>query len=103
MRVRKIVRRTSGESAATDGRNPVNVRLGQLMKERRKHVGLSRKGLATMLDLTKADIRKYEAGKIPFGADMLAVLRVALKISVAHFTDQITGLVRSRGVEEWQR
>jgi ribosome-binding protein aMBF1 (putative translation factor) len=102
MRVRKVVRRIAGESAA-EGRNPVDVRLGQLMKERRKRVGLSRKGLAAQLDMTKADIRKYETGKIHFGVDMLAVLRVALKISVAHFTDQITALVRSRGVARYDR
>ena len=98
MRVRKVVHRTAGAYVTADGRNPVDVRLGQLMREGRKQVGLSREGLAAQLDMTKVDIRKYENGKIPFGADMLTALRIALKISVAYFTDQITALVRSRGI-----
>jgi transcriptional regulator with XRE-family HTH domain len=96
--MRRVVRRIAGESATVDGREPVDVRLGQLMNERRKQIGLSRQGLAAQLDMTKADIRKYEKGETPFGADMLVVLHIALKVKIQFFTDQVTNLVRSRGV-----
>ncbi len=49
MRVRKAVHRKAGTSVEIAGPNPVDVRLGQLMRERRKYIGLSRKGLAAQL------------------------------------------------------
>ena len=103
MRFRKVVRPTAGANVTADGRNPVNIRLGELMKQRRKHLGLTRKGLAAQLAMTKGDIRNYENGEIPFGADMLVVLPIALKVRVPFFTDQIASLVRSRGVARYGR
>jgi len=98
MRVRKVVHRTAGAFVTANDRNPVDVRLGELMKQRRKHLGLTRKGLAAQLAMTKADIRKYEAGDIRFGADMLAVLPIALKVRVPFFIDPISAMVRKDGV-----
>ncbi len=98
MRVRKVVHRASGAFVAADDRNPVDIRLGELMKARRKHLGLTRRGLAAQLAMTKAEIRKYEGGDIRFGADMLAVLPIALKVRVPFFIDPITGMVRKAGV-----
>jgi transcriptional regulator with XRE-family HTH domain len=64
-----------------NGRHPVDIRLGELMRQRRKHLGLTKSGLAAQLALTKDDIRKYERGEIPFRADMLAVLPIALSVN----------------------
>jgi transcriptional regulator with XRE-family HTH domain len=98
MRFRKVVRPTAGANVTADGRNPVNVRLGELMKQRRKHLGLTRQGLADQLAMTKGDIRQYERGQIAFGADMLAVLPIALKVRVPFFVDPIAAMVRRAGV-----
>jgi transcriptional regulator with XRE-family HTH domain len=98
MRVRKVVHRTAGACVTIAGRNPVDIRLGELMKQRRKHLGLTKSGLAAQLALTKDDIRKYERGEIPFRADMLAVLPIALRVRVPFFIDPISGMVRKGGV-----
>lgn len=98
MRNRKVVRPTSGACLTIGGRNPVDIRLGELMKQRRKHIGLTRTGLASRLALSKDDIRKYERGEIPFRADMLVVLPIALRVRLPFFTDTISGMVRRTGV-----
>jgi hypothetical protein len=48
--------------------------------------------------MTTADIRKYESGDVRFGADMLAVLPIALKVRVPFFIDPISAMVRKGGV-----
>ncbi|MFT4075709.1 MAG: helix-turn-helix transcriptional regulator [Asticcacaulis sp.] len=98
MRIRRVVRPTAGACIVKNDRNPVDIRLGELMKQRRKHLGLTKTGLAAQLALTKDDIRKYERGDVPFRADMLAVLPIALKVRVPFFTDPISGMVRKGGV-----
>jgi transcriptional regulator with XRE-family HTH domain len=98
MRNRKVVRPTAGVNATAGDRNAVSIRLGKLMKERRKHLGLTRQGLADQLAMTKDDIRRYERGQVVFGADMLAVLPIALKVRVPFFIDPIAGMVRRTGV-----
>jgi transcriptional regulator with XRE-family HTH domain len=98
MRIRKVVRPTAGACIPETNRNPVDLCLGELMKQRRKHLGFTRSGLAAQLAMTKSDIRKYERGEIPFGADMLAVLPIALKVRTPFFTDPISRLVRRSGV-----
>ena len=98
MRVRKVVHRPAGACVTIAGRNAVDIRLGELMKQRRKHLGLTKSGLAAQLALTKDDIRKYERGEIPFRADMLAVLPIALRVRVPFFIDPISGMVRKGGV-----
>lgn len=102
MRIRTVVRRPTGVTVTTDSRNPVDVRLGELMKQRRKHLGLTKAGLAAQLALTKDDIRQYERGEIRFGADMLAVLPIALKVRVPFFIDPIMALVRKGGVVRYR-
>lgn len=98
MRIRSVVRPTAGACVMINGRHPVDVRLGELMKQRRKHLGLTKSGLAAQLALTKDDIRKFERGEIPFRADMLAVLPIALRVRVPFFIDPISGMVRKGGV-----
>ncbi|CAL4868540.1 hypothetical protein MMA231_02822 [Asticcacaulis sp. MM231] len=98
MRIRNVVRPTAGACVIINGRNAVDIRLGELMKQRRKHLGLTKSGLAAQLALTKDDIRKYERGEIPFRADMLAVLPIALRVRVPFFIDPISGMVRKGGV-----
>ncbi|CAL4868185.1 hypothetical protein MMA231_02460 [Asticcacaulis sp. MM231] len=98
MRIRNVVRPTAGACVEINGRSTVDIRLGELMKQRRKHLGLTKSGLAAQLALTKDDIRKYERGEIPFRADMLAVLPIALRVRVPFFIDPISGMVRKGGV-----
>lgn len=95
--MRKSVRRDAG-SISSHSRDPVNVRLGTLMRERRRYVGLSREGLATQLGLTKSEIKQYEAGQLHFGMDLVALLRIALKVRIGFFADPITPMVRKLGV-----
>ena len=98
MRNHRVVRPTAGACVFNNQLNPVDIRLGELMKQRRKHLGLTKTGLAAQLNLTKDDIRKYERGEIAFRADMLAVLPIALRVRVPFFIDPISGMVRKGGV-----
>lgn len=95
--MRKTVRRDAG-SISSKSPHPVDARLGALMRQRRRHVGLSRKGLASQLGLTRHEIRQYETGHLHFGMDMVALLRIALKVRIGFFADPITPMVRKLGV-----
>jgi ribosome-binding protein aMBF1 (putative translation factor) len=101
--MRRAVRRPTGADAGNSNSNIVNERLGEIMRERRRQIGLSRQGLADQLAMTKADIRRYEKGRIPFGADMLVAMRIALKVRMGFLTDPITSLVRRTGVSRHVR
>lgn len=103
MRMRRAVRRPTGVDATNSNSNVVNERLGEIMRERRRQIGLSRQGLADQLAMTKADIRRYEKGLIPFGADMLVAMRIALMVRMGFLTDPITSLVRKTGVSRHVR
>jgi len=103
MRMRRAVRRPTGADAGICNSNIVNERLGEIMRERRKQIGLSRQGLADELAMKKGDIRRYEKGLIPFGADMLVAIRIALKVRMGFLTDPITSLVRKTGVSRHVR
>ncbi len=100
--MRKTVRRDTG-SISTNDRSPVDTLLGKLMRERREYVGFSRKGLAKRLGLTKREIKQYEAGKIYFGVDIIALLRLALKVRVGFFVDPISPIVRKSGVARYAK
>ena len=95
--MRKTVRRIAG-SVSSSTPDPVDARLGALMRQRRRYVGLSREGLASHLGLTKREIKRYEAGHLHFGMDMVALLRIALKVRIGFFADPITPIVRKLGV-----
>jgi transcriptional regulator with XRE-family HTH domain len=96
--MRKTVRRDTG-SISTNDRSPVDTILGKLMRERREYVGFSRKGLARKLGLTKRAIKQYEDGDIYFGMDVIALLRLALKVRVGYFADPISPVARKVGVQ----
>ncbi|CAM3276370.1 helix-turn-helix domain-containing protein [Asticcacaulis taihuensis] len=100
--MRKTVRRDAG-SISSNVPNPVDARLGALMRDRRRHVGLSRKGLAAQLGLSGREVRQYEAGHLHFGMDMVALLRIALRVRIGFFADPITPLVRKMGVARHAR
>lgn len=95
--MRKTTCRQDGYSSK-DPRNPADVLLGQLMRDRRQYIGLSRKGVAAQLGLTKQDIRAYEDGRRHFGADVLTLLRIVLKVKIGFFIDPLTPIVRKQGV-----
>lgn len=103
MRMRRAVRRPTGADAGIHNSNIVNERLGEIMRERRKQIGLSRQGLANQLAMNKGDIRRYEKGLIPFGADMLVAMRIALKVRMGFLSAPITSLFRKTGVSRHVR
>lgn len=91
------VRRVAGSISQSD-QITVDATRGKLMRQRRKYIGLSRKGLAKNLGLTRRDIKQYERGKIHFGVDMVVLLRLALKVRIGFFADPITPIARKAGV-----
>src|SRR5690242_10207480 len=95
--MRKTVCRPAGSISLND-KSPADVLLGKLMRERRKRIGFSRKGLGAQLGLSKDEIRRYEAGELHFGMDMVALLRLALKVRIGFFADPISPIVRKVGV-----
>lgn len=96
--MRKTFCQQAGHSSS-DPRNPADVLLGQLMRERRRFVGFSRKGLAAQLGLSKKDVKAYENGQRHFGADIVALLRIILKVKIGFFIDPLTPVVRKQGVK----
>jgi transcriptional regulator with XRE-family HTH domain len=95
--MRKTVRRNTGSTSNSDTR-PADALLGKLMRERRRFVGFSRKGLAAALGMSKKDVGRYEAGRLYFGLDMVTLLRLALKVRIGFFADPVTPIARKVGV-----
>lgn len=100
--MRNTVRRTAGSVPPTD-QITADVVLGRLMRDRRKCVGLSRKGLAKLIGITKQEIKDYEHGRLHFGLDVVILLRLALKVRIGFFSDPVTPIARKLGIVRDER
>ena len=65
--------------------NPVDIYVGEKLKERRKLLGLSQTELADMLALSFQQIQKYEKGKNRISASRLVDLSNVLEVSISYF------------------
>lgn len=77
---------------------PVDVHVGQRLRQRRTLLGLSQEKLGEAVGLTFQQIQKYERGANRIGASRLFQLGQVLDVSVAYFFEEMPGeVVKTRG------
>lgn len=72
--------------------NPVDVHVGQRLRQRRVLVGLSQEKLARMVGITFQQVQKYERGANRIVASRLYQLAKVLDVPVSYFFDEISAL-----------
>lgn len=74
--------------------------IGQLIKFRRKEIGLTQQDLADVLGITYQQVQKYESGQNRIRASMLVKIADVLKVDLMYFYsdfEQKDGLTSSVG------
>ena len=71
--------------------NPIDVHVGQRLRQRRVLLGLSQEKLADAAGVSFQMIQKYEKGSCRVGASRLMVIARALDCPVAFFFDDFSG------------
>ena len=74
---------------AGSGPNPIDVRVGRRLKERRARVGMSQERLGELLGVTYQQVQKYERGANRIGASRLFDLSRVLDVPVSFFFDDM--------------
>ena len=83
--------------------HPTDVRVGQLLRERRMLLGMSQEQLGGMLGVTYQQVQKYERGTNRMGSSRLQDLCRVLSVPVSYFFDgppQMHGLSEDRAAFE---
>lgn len=77
---------------------PVDVHVGQRLRQRRTLLGMSQEKLGEAVNLTFQQIQKYERGANRIGASRLFQLGQVLDVSVSYFFEDMPGEVtKTRG------
>ena len=88
---RKISRRrVAGE------RDPVDVHVGNKMRQRRTMIGLSQTKLGEAVGLTFQQIQKYETGANRMGGSRLYDLSYVLDVPISYFFDDMPEEIKKR-------
>lgn len=66
---------------------PLNLQIGQRLREQRQQKGLSQSKLGNAVDLTFQQIQKYESGRNTIGAALLHDLSCILDVPISYFFD----------------
>ena len=81
-------RKSSGRMASKGFPNPIDVHVGQRIRQRRTLLGMSQEKLAEAIGLTFQQVQKYERGANRVGSsrlfDLARVLDVPIEIGRAH-------------------
>ncbi len=72
-----------------DGPHPIDIAVGQRIRERRLSMGLSQTAVAKQLGVSFQAIQKYERGYMRVSASRLISLAEALNVPVAYFFDNL--------------
>ena len=81
-----------------NGPRPVDVHVGQRLRQRRTLLGMSQEKLGEAVSLTFQQIQKYERGANRIGASRLFQLGQVLDVSVSYFFEDMPGEVtKTRG------
>jgi transcriptional regulator with XRE-family HTH domain len=70
----------------------VDVHVGQVIRRRRRQLGLNQNALATALDVTPQQIQKYETAHSRISASALFEIARVLKVPVAYFFAELDQL-----------
>jgi transcriptional regulator with XRE-family HTH domain len=90
--------RHRGRSRVAGGHpNPIDVHVGQRVRQRRTLLGMSQERLGRALGLTFQQVQKYERGANRVGASRLFEMACILDVPVSYFFEDIDSGVAARG------
>ena len=91
-------RKSSGRMASKGFPNPIDVHVGQRIRQRRTLLGMSQEKLAEAIGLTFQQVQKYERGVNRVGASRLFDLSRVLDVPISFFFDDLPeGLASTYG------
>jgi transcriptional regulator with XRE-family HTH domain len=89
-------RKPSGRTASQGNPNPVDMHVGQRIRQRRTLLGVTQQKLGQMLGVTFQQVQKYERGANRVGSSRLFDVARVLEVPVSFFFDEMTQQVQAR-------
>src|ERR1700733_2897255 len=83
-------RKSSGRMASKGFPNPIDVHVGQRVRQRRTLLGMSQEKLAEAIGLTFQQVQKYERGANRVGSSRLFDLARVLDVPVSYFFEEMS-------------
>ena len=92
----KKPRKSSGRMASKGFPNPIDVHVGQRLRQRRSLLGMSQTDLGEAIGLTFQQVQKYERGANRVSGSRLFDLGRVLDVPIAWFFEDIPGDVQNK-------
>ena len=89
-------RKPSGRTASLGHPNPIDVHVGNRLRQRRTLLGMSQEKLGEAIGLTFQQVQKYERGMNRIGSSRLFDLARVLDVPVSYFFEEMTQEVADR-------
>lgn len=89
-------RKPSGRMASKGFFNPIDVHVGQRIRQRRTLLGLSQTGLGDAIGLTFQQVQKYERGANRVSSSRLYDMGRVLDVPLSWFFEEMPGDVKAR-------
>ena len=89
-------RKSSGRMASKGFPNPIDVHVGQRVRQRRTLLGISQEKLAEAIGLTFQQVQKYERGANRVGSSRLFDLARVLDVPIAYFFEDMEANVAAK-------
>lgn len=89
-------RKSSGRMASLGFPNPIDVHVGQRIRQRRTLLGMSQEKLGEALGLTFQQVQKYERGANRVGSSRLFDLSRILDVPMSYFFDEMPASTASK-------
>ena len=89
-------RKSSGRMASKGFPNPIDVHVGQRIRQRRTLLGMSQERLAEAIGLTFQQVQKYERGANRVGSSRLFDLARVLDVPISYFFEDMEAGVAAK-------
>ncbi len=89
-------RKSSGRMASKGFPNPIDVHVGQRIRQRRTLLGMSQMKLAESIGLTFQQVQKYERGANRVGSSRLFDLARVLEVPISYFFEDMEANVATK-------
>ena len=89
-------RKSSGRMASKGFPNPIDVHVGQRIRQRRTLLGMSQERLAEAIGLTFQQVQKYERGANRVGSSRLFDLARVLDVPISYFFEEMEAGVAAK-------
>src|SRR5262249_37460221 len=89
-------RKSSGRMASKGFPNPIDVHVGQRIRQRRTLLGMSQEKLAEAIGLTFQQVQKYERGANRVGSSRLFDFARVLEVPISYFFEDMEANVATK-------